>query len=304
MNQAPDVCLLMAVYRPRLDWLGAAVESALRQQGVRAELLLVDDGNEPPLEDLLRGVDDPRLRIVRLEHGGVAKARNVGVASTQARYLRLLDADDVFPPRSTARLVELMQGRDDLITYGASMLCDAELRPLWKMSTGQQGDARIASLFTRFHVRPGGVLCPRWLLEREPFDPSYRVSGDWEQMQRALEHVQVRGTRQTLHLYRRHGSGITARIEDGRDSARRIVEAYLERHPEQRSTRLERDALAMLDATSARVYASHHQPGKALRYLARGLRRDPLCLRHDLSQAGHLLTGRLARVLRPRSYAE
>jgi glycosyltransferase involved in cell wall biosynthesis len=300
----PEVSLIMAVWNPRLEWMRAAVASALDQSGVESELLIVDDGNDQPLAELLSDFDDPRLRVVRVPHGGVALARNAGVAAARGRYVRLLDCDDVFPRDSTARLLDLTAGREDLITYGASMMCDAELRPLWKMSTGQQGDARVDSLFTRFHVRPGGVLAPRALFQREPFDPSYRVSEDWEQMQRALEHVQVRGTRQTLHLYRRHGSGITARIEDGRDSARRIVEAYLERHPEQRSTRLERDALAMLDATSARVYASHHQPGKALRYLARGLRRDPLCLRHDLSQAGHLLTGRLARVLSPRSYAE
>jgi glycosyl transferase family 2 len=300
----PDVSLIMAVWNPRADWMLEAVRSALGQRGVGAELLIVDDGSEPPVAELLGDLArDERLRILSVAHGGVARARNAGVAAARGRYVRLLDADDLFPADSTARLLDLTGGRDDTIAYGASLLCDARMRPLWKMSTSQQGDARVDSLFTRFHVRPGGVLCPRWLLEREPFDPSYRVSGDWEQMQRALEHAQVRGTRETLHLYRRHGAGITARIEEGQRSARRIVEGYFERHPEQRGTRLERQALAMLDATAARVYAAHRQPRAALAHLLRGVRRDPLCLRHDLTQAGKVLRGRLARLLRLRRTA-
>jgi glycosyltransferase involved in cell wall biosynthesis len=295
---SPSVSLVMAIWNPRLDWMRAAVDSALNQSGVESELLIVDDGSSPPISELLSDVRDPRLRIERVPHAGVAIARNAGIAVAHGRYVRLLDCDDVFPHDSTARLLEMMSGREDLITFGASMMCDAELRPLWKMSTGQQGDAAVDSLFTRFHVRPGGVLCPKSLFEREPFDPSYRVSGDWEQMQRALEHAEVRGTRDTLHLYRRHGGGITARIDDGRESAQRIVDAYFDRHPDQRGTRLERQALAMLDATAARVYASHGQWRPSLAHLARGLRRDPLCLRHDLPQMRNVLSGKIARGLR------
>ena len=290
----PEVSLVMAIWNPRLDWMQAAVASALDQSGVETELLVVDDGNDPPVADLLNDIDDPRLRIERVPHVGVARARNEGIAVARGRYVRVVDCDDVFPRDSTARLLELMSGREDLITYGASMMCDAELRPLWKMSTAQQGDAAVDALFTRFHVRPGGVLFPRALLELEPFDPSYKGSDDWEQMLRALEHAHVRGTRATVHLYRRHRGGITAGIENGRESAQRIVEAYFERHPSKRGTRLEREALAMLDATAARVYATHGQPRKALIHLLRGVRRDPLCVRHDFKQARNLLVGRVA----------
>jgi glycosyltransferase involved in cell wall biosynthesis len=290
----PEVSLVMAVWNPRLDWLQAAVASALDQSGVESELLVVDDGNDPPVADLLSDIDNPRLRIERVPHGGAARARNAGIALARGRYVRIVDCDDVFPRDSTARLLELMSGRGDLITYGASMMCDAELRPLWKMSTAQQGDVASDCVRGRFYARPGGVLFPRALLELEPFDPSHGVSDDWEQMQRALEHAHARGTRATAHLYRRHGGGLTAAIEDGREDAQRIVEAYFERHPSKRGTRLERQALAMLDATAARVYATHGQPRKALIHLLRGVRRDPLCVRHDLKQACNLMVGRVA----------
>jgi hypothetical protein len=73
------------------------------------------------------------------------------------------------------------------------------------------------------------------------------------------------------------------------------VAAYYERHPEQRGTRLERQTGAFLEAMAARVYATHGQRGVAARHLLRGLRRDPLCLRHEWPQVRNVLAGRIAR---------
>ena len=58
-----DVSLIMPVWRTPREWLREAVESALAEQDVDLELVVVDDGNEEPVERLLDGVDDARLRV-------------------------------------------------------------------------------------------------------------------------------------------------------------------------------------------------------------------------------------------------
>lgn len=294
----PLISVVMPVWRPRLDWLEVAVSAALAQSGPSIELIVIDDGNDVPVSELLAYVDDPRLRIERVPHIGLPAGRNAGVAAARGKYVRFADCDDFMPPDSTARLYALMDGCRDRITYGASLICDENLKPRWRMSTRQQGDAVVDSLFASFNVRPGGgVLHPRSLLQHVPFDPSFTVAEDWDQMQRALEHATVRGTREIVHLYRRHPTSMTADIDAGRLAAQRIVAAYFERHPEQRGTAMERRALAFLDAMAARVYATHHQPRAAVRHLLRGLRRDPLCLRHDMPMVRNTLTGKLALAL-------
>jgi hypothetical protein len=296
----PQVSVVMPVWRPRRDWLEAAVAAVLEQTGPSVELVILDDGNETPVSELLGRVahaEDPRLRIERVPHVGVSAGRNAGVAAARGEYVRFVDCDDVVPPDSTARLYALMEGRHDRIAYGASLVCDEQLNPRWRMSTGQQGDAVIDSLFASFNVRPGGVMWPRSLLKEVTFDESFTVAEDWDQMQRALEHATVRGTREIVHLYRRHPTSATADIDAGRLAAQRIVAAYFERHPEQRGTATERRALAFLDAMAARVYATHHQPRAAARHLLRGLARDPLCLRHELPMVRNALAGRLALAL-------
>jgi glycosyltransferase involved in cell wall biosynthesis len=289
----PDVTLVLTAWQAREDWLLASVRSALAQTGCRTELLVVDDGSEPPVEPLLADVAG-RLRVLRVPHGGVAAARNAGVEHARGDYMRFIDADDAFPADSTARLLARVAGRQDVIAYGVTVVCDSDLRPMWTMPTHQQGDAVVDSLLARFNVRPGGMLWPRRLFERAgTFDTTLPMSEDWEFLQRALEHARVAREPGVVHYYRRHGSAMTSDYETGMRVAREIVDRYFVRHPEQRGSRLERRADAMLDAVAARVYATRGRPREALVHAARALRRDPFAFGNELQQALAAARGRL-----------
>jgi glycosyltransferase involved in cell wall biosynthesis len=292
----------MPVWRPRQDWLEVAVGSALGQAEVRLELIVIDDGNHEPVADLLGGFEDPRLRIERIDHSGYAGACNAGIELARGDYVRFADADDFFPANGSAELLRLTNRRTDRLVYGATLVCSEDLRPLWRMRPRQQGDVIRDSLLARFNVRlGGGLLWPRDLLRRTGYmDPAIPRSADWEYIQRALEIAHVVGTTRIVHHYRRHASAMTADVESGRMAARAIVERYFDRHPDQRGTSLERRALAMLDATAARVYATHGQPRRALSHLARGLARDPLCLANEFGQLRAAASGRVQRLARGR----
>jgi hypothetical protein len=292
---APEVTLALTTWRPRPEWLRSAAADALAQTGCDFELIVVDDGGDPPAATLLADLDDPRVRHLRLDHGGIAAARNAAVAAMRGRYVRFLDDDDGFPPDGTRRLLERAQGRDDVLVYGRTVVCDEALRPRWTMESRQEGDVTVASLLARFNVRPGGILWPRAVFDAAGgFDPEIPMSEDWEMLQRALEHVEVRRVDAPVHLYRRHASARTRDHQAGLRSARMIVERYFERHPEQRGTRLERRARAMLEAVAARVLATRGEPRAALRHARRALRLDPLAFAHESRQAASALRGRIA----------
>jgi GT2 family glycosyltransferase len=293
---APEVTLALTTWQARPDWLRAAAADALAQTGCDFELIVVDDGSEPAAATLLADLEDPRLRHLRLEHGGIAAARNAAVAAMRGRYVRFLDDDDGFPPDGTRLLLERTQGRDDVLVYGRTVVCDEALRPRWTMHSRQQGDVTVDSLLARFNVRPGGVLWPRAVFDAAGgFDPVVPLSEDWDMLQRALEHVEVRRVDAPVHLYRRHGSARTRDHQAGLRSAALVVERYFERHPEQRGTRLERRAQAMLEAVAARVLATRGEPRAALRHARRALRLDPLAFAHESRQAASALRGRIAR---------
>src|SRR5882724_2135748 len=132
---APLVSLIMPVWRPRPKWLAQAVNSALGQRGCCIELILVDDGCPESIASLLSWVRDERLRILRIEHGGTSRARNAGMAASRGSHLRFIDCDDVIDPDSTARLLRLIGSDDNVIAYGATIVCDEQLRPQGKIAS-------------------------------------------------------------------------------------------------------------------------------------------------------------------------
>jgi glycosyltransferase involved in cell wall biosynthesis len=252
----PLVSLIMPVWRPRPEWLAQAVESALGQRGCRIELILVDDGCPEPVAGLLGRVRDERLRTFRIEHGGVSRARNAGIAASRGTVLRFIDCDDVIDLDSTARLLHLMGDDEDVIAYGATILCDAALRPQGKISSRLEGSAAIACLLNQgFTVMLPAMLFPRRIVQAAgDWDPTMTVCEDWDFVLRTLEHARVRGEDRTALYYRRHPDAAASDIDafwQAGQGPLRVVSRYLDRHPEARGTRLEMRLQAMLDVLIA-----------------------------------------------------
>jgi glycosyltransferase involved in cell wall biosynthesis len=282
----------MPAWRPRPDWLREAVRAALNQVGCELELVVVDDGSPEPVADLLRDFDDPRLRVIRTGHAGACEARNAGTAEAGGAYLRHIDADDMIEASSTARLLGLTEGRADLIAYGATMFCDEDLRPIWKMASRVQGDGTRACLLGRFTTRPHAFLFPRVVVEATgPWSTDLVVSEDWDFVLRALEHGSLRGTDEVATYYRRHPGGVTANSAEGERGARLVIDRYFERHPEQRGTRLERQARARMFAHIGRVHLTHGEPMKGIGSLTRAAVRDPSAIAVEIAQGARAAAG-------------
>jgi glycosyltransferase involved in cell wall biosynthesis len=270
------VSLIMPVWNPRPDWLHAAIESALAQRGCAIELIVVDNGNDTPVATLLAGVRDPRLRIIRTQHGGVSAARNAGMAEARGDFLRFLDCDDVFEPDSTRRLLAL--STDDLtIAYGATAYCDAELRPYKTVVCALEGSIVTRGL-TDFTVALPSLLFPRRVVDLAgAWDESMTICEDWDFVQRALEHARVRGEPAVASHYRRHSTSSvgTASIDVAERSAARVVANYVARHPDERDASHVRRATAMRLTSAGDRYLQSGERGRALSRFVEALRADP-----------------------------
>lgn len=295
----PLVSVVMAAWNPRPDWLLEAVHSALAQRGADLELVVVDDGSDTPLGDVLSAIEDPRLRIVRVDHGGASRARNAGVAAARGELIRFVDADDVLEPDSTARLVALLGERRDEIAYGATLVCDAELRPQREIRSSLVGDALRACLLDGFEVRVPSMLFPRdVVLAAGPWPPELRVGEDWDFVLRTLERAHVRGDQEVATLYRRHGSSLTGDVEAGEHGCRLVIDRYFERHPEERGSPLEREARARVALIFARAWAEQGERSRAAGLLLEATRLRP---RRGLAAAASMVPNELIRGLRRRA---
>jgi glycosyltransferase involved in cell wall biosynthesis len=96
------------------DFIEDAVASALNQDVVGLEVIVVDDGSTDDTPDRLARISDPRLRSIRLAHGGVGVARNRGLSLARGRYFAFLDADDRWRPGKLARQIALLESEPDV----------------------------------------------------------------------------------------------------------------------------------------------------------------------------------------------
>jgi glycosyltransferase involved in cell wall biosynthesis len=301
------VSLVMPVWQPNPEWLRQAVAAALNQRGCELELVAVDDGSPGSLDHLFSSFQDSRLRLIRADHGGASAARNVGIREARGEYLRFIDADDVVDPDSTAKLLALTRGRDDVIAYGSTVFCDAELNPIWTMTSAIEGDGVRACLLGRLTARPHAFLFPRRVIEATgEWNPEIHVTHDWDFILRALEHASLRRMPDVATFYRRHPGGVTSMTAEGLRGPEQVVDGYFERHPEQRGTSLERLARARTLAHQGRVYATHRRPGKAIVTLGRAATLDPRAVWTEVAQAmpAAVAHGRRLLHLKPRNLPE
>ena len=266
----------MTAWQPRADWLVEAVQSALAQRGCEIELVLVDDGSSTHVADLLADFDDRRLRLLRVPHGGLYRARNVGIEAARGDYLRFIDADDVIDVDSTARLLALIAGEDDVVAYGRTLRCDSNLQPIGEISSSLEGRVELDCLLSRFTVRHMSMLFPRCVIALSgPYDVGFATSGDWDFVLRALEHSTVRGAPIVATYYRSHDGQMSSNLERCEEGMERVVRRYFDRHPELRHSRLERRALAATQLKAARTYRDRGLRREALRRVWAAMVLDP-----------------------------
>ena len=94
--------VLVSVVLPthnRARLLGRAIESVQRQTVDGWEIVCVDDGSTDDTVEVIRAIEDPRVRLIRLpQNRGVSHARNVGIRAAGGDYVAFLDDDNEWLP--------------------------------------------------------------------------------------------------------------------------------------------------------------------------------------------------------------
>ncbi|PDT14649.1 glycosyl transferase [Rhizobium sp. J15] len=96
----PLVSVVIPAYNAEKT-LAQTLRSVTDQTYEQLEILVVDDGSRDGTFELAKqyALSDPRIRVLRQENGGVARARNHGVREARGSYVAPIDADDLWHPR-------------------------------------------------------------------------------------------------------------------------------------------------------------------------------------------------------------
>lgn len=117
----PLVSVVIPVYKVEL-YLARCVDSVLSQTIQDLQIILVDDGspdNCPQICDDY-AAQNPRIQVIHKENGGLASARNAGMAVAAGTWLFFLDSDDWLEPNGLESLLTIGQEYQvDFVRYRA-----------------------------------------------------------------------------------------------------------------------------------------------------------------------------------------
>ncbi len=90
----------------RSNVVGRAIKSVLAQTCKDFELIVIDDGSDDAINDVVSPFLSDKVKYYRTEHRGVSAARNLGVRKAAGELIAYLDSDNVWHSGFLARMKE------------------------------------------------------------------------------------------------------------------------------------------------------------------------------------------------------
>jgi glycosyltransferase involved in cell wall biosynthesis len=273
----PTVSVLLPVHNGAA-YLRTALDSALAQEGVAFEVLVVDDGSTDDSVAVAESLDDPRVVVVRKPNGGISSALNRGADEARGRYLARLDADDACLPDRFRLQARLLDSDPGLVIVGSAFdVIDADGATVDHRIVPLSDLALRASVLTQSPYCHGSVMMRRTAFEAAG---RYRTEAepgeDFDLWARLAALGSFGALAESLYAYRQHPGQISAYREAAQEASARRLRPYLDALPlpdtDRRALREDLAAHAAVSAGHAALWR-HALREAALVWVRRGERR-------------------------------
>lgn len=108
----PFISVAVPLYNKE-RYVKRAIDSILAQSLTDFEVVVIDDGSTDDSANVVAGIDDKRVRLIRQENGGEGAARNRGICEAKGDLVAMLDADDAWHPNFLQAIADLYASYPD-----------------------------------------------------------------------------------------------------------------------------------------------------------------------------------------------
>ena len=241
----PLISVLMPVYNAE-RYLPDAIHSILAQTYSNFEFIIVDDGSTDGSAAIVRAFAerDSRIRPLFLEHGGLARALNAGIASAHGDLIARMDADDIsLPERFGAQLDFMRQTGVDVCGSCWKAFGDQEY-------IGWVPESHIAichELALGVGLLHPSVMLRAGIAREHLYDDTLLTTSDTELWTRLAPLYRLGNVPRVLLKYRVHARQNhtlmhSAMIENLRKWRRRLLQSLFSQTPEEACASLDRIA--------------------------------------------------------------
>lgn len=188
--------MLISVIIPTFNRCGKvhrAMDSVMRQSFKDFELIVVDDGSTDRTAFWCEGFGEKDFRLEKINHQGVAAARNFGAKTAKGDWLCFLDSDDVWHRHKLSEQVRFHAANPQILI---SQTDDIWIRNSVRVNKMQKHAIREGSIFKdsleRCLICCSSVMVQKKLFFDEgTFDESLETCEDYDLWLRILAHHEV-----------------------------------------------------------------------------------------------------------------
>lgn len=210
MAATRDLVSVIVPTRNRRTLLERTLRTVLWQTHEALEVVVVDEASTDDTPSYLASLTDPRVRWVRNDvPGGVARARNRGMAETSAPWVAWVDDDDLWAPdKLESQLAAIQATPGARWSFVEAVVVDVQLQPVRWQRIPPAPD--LAARLLEVNEVPGGasgVLAERALVDAVGhFDPAFKHAADWDLWTRLALAAPAAPVGRPLLAYLRHQS--------------------------------------------------------------------------------------------------
>ncbi len=125
------------------EYISETIESVMTQSYGNWELIIVDDASSDNTMEILRGIEDDRIRIFsNKNNSGAAVSRNKALREAQGEWIAFLDSDDIWMPDKLEKQISFMEANGYKFSYTNYSEIDEEGNRLGVMVTGPKKISR------------------------------------------------------------------------------------------------------------------------------------------------------------------
>ena len=193
-------------------WLQAAVDSILAQTFEDFEFLIIDDGSTDATPEILRGLRDPRVRVVtHPENLGLVPTLNEGLRLARGTFIARQDHDDLSYPERLAKQVGFLRAHPDCVLLGSEAFASIgdEAKAYRLLRPGNAESIRWYLCFDNAFIH-SAVMFRRDVLRDEfgGYPRSYH-SEDYALWSRVAAERETANLAEPLLAYREHAASVT-----------------------------------------------------------------------------------------------
>lgn len=199
-NQKPLITVVIPAYNAE-KYIDETIRSVASQTYLNWELIVVDDCSQDATVDIVKSWmgKDPRITLLpSRQNGGVAQARNRGIAAAQGEWIALLDSDDLWLPEKLEKQLALAESAGAELVYCSYMLMEPQKETPFVVPEETDFEATLV----RSVISCSTVLMKAEVARKYPFQTEYYHEDYVLWLSILKDGCRARGCKEVLAKYR------------------------------------------------------------------------------------------------------